>query len=604
MHPAALRRVPTRRDSSTPGSLEGRFPPHAPLRRGLPRPLSDDIGEILLQSGAIDEDQLRRARARQREAAETIEEALVALGASDEATVYRAVAKAAGLPFVDLSKGRVGEAVTERVPAEFAQEQGLMPVMERAGKLIVAIDDPMKRIVLDQLQFLMGDGEVACAIAAPSALKRAIEAAYGAAAEDAVAMSMGVGADDDGDGSDAPIVRLVTSMFRQALEARASDIHIEPGHGRVRVRFRVDGMLRDVVEHPDHLGAPLMSRLKIMARMDIAEKRKPQDGRIGLRIEGRDVDVRASILPSNHGETMVMRLLDRGQSLIGLGQLGFGTEDQRWFRKMIARPNGIVLVTGPTGSGKTTTLYAALQELNRPDVKIITAEDPVEYHIGGINQVQVETRIGLSFSRILKAMLRCAPNVILVGEIRDLETAEIAIQAALTGHLVFSTLHTNDAPSALTRLVDLGVKPFLVSAAVQGVVGQRLVRRLCPECAESYEPSESEARAVGLGGLFASGEKLTFKRPRGCRACEGSGYRGRVALYERLSLDAAVRDLTFRGAPLDDVRRAAEASGSLSTLLVDGGRKVTEGVTSVTEVLRVAGGSVAAADDDASILTA
>lgn len=526
----------------------------------------------------------------------------MALGFADESTIWRALAKANGLPFVDLSKGRVSESVIERVPSEFALEQGLMPVMEKSGRLIIAVDDPMKRIALDQLGFLLTGVELACAIAAPAALKRAIEAAYGAAAEDAVAMSMGAsGVDEDGDG-DAPIVRLVTSTFRQALDARASDIHIEPGHGRIRVRFRVDGMLRDAAEHPDHLGAPLMSRLKIMARMDIAEKRKPQDGRIGLRIDGRDIDVRASILPSNHGETMVMRLLDRSQNLMSLSDLGFGSEDQRWFRKMISAPNGIVLVTGPTGSGKTTTLYAALQELNRPDVKIITAEDPVEYHIGGINQVQVEPRIGLTFSRILKAMLRCAPNVILVGEIRDLETAEIAIQAALTGHLVFSTLHTNDAPSALTRLVDLGVKPFLVSASVQGVVGQRLVRRLCPDCASGYTPSESEIRALGLDAAQMD-PGLQFKEPKGCRACEGTGYRGRVALYERLSMDAAIREMTFKGASLDDVRRVATASGGLAPLMEDGARKVTEGLTSVTEVLRVAGSALSSADT-ASILSA
>lgn len=553
-------------------------------RKAFPK-LSQDLGDILTGSGALDEAQLREARAHQRTTGEALEEALVSLGVADEATVWRALAKSNSLPFVDLSKGRVPDSVLERVPAELAQEQGFLPVMEKGGKLIVAIDDPLKRIAVDQLQFLLGDIDVACAMAAPAALKRAIQAAYGARAEDAVALSMGVSGEDEEE-SDAPIVRLVTRTFKDALDARASDIHIEPGHGRVRVRFRVDGMLRDVAEHPDHLGAPLMSRLKIMARMDIAEKRKPQDGRIGLKLEGRDVDVRASILPSNHGESMVMRLLDRGQSLLGLAELGFGIDDQRWFRKMISRPNGIVLVTGPTGSGKTTTLYAALQELNRPDVKIITAEDPVEYHIGGINQVQVEPRIGLSFARILKAMLRCAPNVILVGEIRDLETAEIAIQAALTGHLVFSTLHTNDSASALTRLVDLGVKPFLVSASVQGVVGQRLVRRLCPECAEAYSPSEQEVRALNLEGMSTD---LKFKRARGCRACEGTGYRGRIALYERLSMDPAIREMTFRGASLDDVRRVASDSGGFSGMIVDGARKVTEGVTTVTEVLRVVG---------------
>jgi type IV pilus assembly protein PilB len=560
--------------------------------------LSQDLGDILVSTGAIDEAQLREAMAQQRGGGISLEEAVLGLGFSDEATVYRALAKASGLPFVDLSKGKVADAVLELVPAEFAQEQGVLPVMQKGDKLIVAIDDPLKRIVVDQLQFLLGDMEIACALSAPSSLKRALAAAYGAGAEEAVAASMGAVIGGDGEDDDAPIVRLVSSIFKQALDARASDIHVEPGHGRMRIRFRVDGMLRDVAEHPPHLGAPLMSRLKIMARMDIAEKRKPQDGRIGLKIEGRDVDVRASILPSNHGETMVMRLLDRGQSLLGLAQLGFSSDDQRWFRKMIDRPNGIVLVTGPTGSGKTTTLYAALQELNRPDVKIITAEDPVEYHIPGINQVQVENRIHLSFARILKAMLRCAPNVILVGEIRDLETAEIAIQAALTGHLVFSTLHTNDAPSALTRLIDLGVKPFLVAASVQGIIGQRLVRRLCSSCAQEYVPSELELRALGLTQVAANDPDLRFKRPKGCRACEGSGYKGRVALYELFTMDATIRERTFRGATLDDVRETAESSGALRGLLADGAAKVTEGLTSVTEILRVAGSKLTSAEEE------
>jgi type IV pilus assembly protein PilB len=282
---------------------------------------------------------------------------------------------------------------------------------------------------------------------------------------------------------------------------------------------------------------------------------------------------------------MVLRLLDRSKSLLSLKDLGFEDEDYRWFRRTIKRPNGIVLVTGPTGSGKTTTLYAALSELNRPDVKIITAEDPVEYHIAGINQVQVHPRIGLSFGRILKAMLRCAPNIILVGEIRDAETAEIAIQSALTGHLVFSTLHTNDAPSALTRLVDIGVKPFLVSAAVQAVIAQRLVRRLCPECATDYLPPPGEVASLSLSPAAVAGRK--FRRPRGCRACEGTGYRGRIALFEHMEMDAEVRDLVFRGASLEAIRRAGEGSGNLRSLLADGGRKVLEGRTSATEVMRV-----------------
>jgi type IV pilus assembly protein PilB len=545
--------------------------------------VSDSLGEMLLASGAVTEAQLREAQAFQRNGNLALPEALVRLGHVDETTLARAQAKSLGLPFVDLTKGRVPEALTARIPAEFAREQVLLPVAERGGKLIVAIDDPLKRIVVDQLQFMLG-GEVACALAAPSLLRAAVARAYGGTSEEHVARSLGAADEDEGAG-DAPIIRLVTRMFADALEARASDIHIEPRPSGLRVRFRVDGMLRTAAEHPAHLAAPITSRLKIMASMDIAEKRKPQDGRIGLKIKGRDIDVRASILPTNHGESMVMRLLDRSANLIGLRELGFQETQHKAFRRTIRRPNGIVLVTGPTGSGKTTTLYAALSELNRPDVKIITAEDPVEYHIRGINQVQVHARIGLTFARVLKAMLRSAPNVILVGEIRDLETAEIAIQASLTGHLVFSTLHTNDAPSALTRLIDMGVKPFLVSAAVQSVMAQRLVRRLCAQCAEEYAPDDTELRALRLDPRLYAGRK--FKRPRGCRQCDGNGYRGRLGLFEMLDMDEQLRDLVFRGASLDEVRRIALGSHLLEPLLTDGAQKVVAGLTTTTEVLRV-----------------
>ncbi len=549
--------------------------------RALPRAVSKSLGESLVSAGVIDESQLREALAYQRNGDISLERAIVKLGQADEATVTRHLAKQNGLPFVDLAKASLSPAVLERVPAEVAREQGILPLMVKSGKLVVAIDDPFKRILADQLQFMLGT-EVACALAAPTVFARVLAEHYGKSGEEEVAAHMGAEVVTD---DDAPIVRLVTRTFSDALEMRASDIHIEPGHGRMRVRYRIDGMLRDIAEHPEHLHAPLVSRLKIMAKMDIAEKRKPQDGRIGLRIKGRDIDVRCAILPSNHGETIVMRLLDRSASLVSLRDLGLADEDYRWFRRVISRPHGICLVTGPTGSGKTTTLYAALSELNRPDVKILTAEDPVEYHIRGINQVQVNTRIGLSFARILKAMLRCAPNIILVGEIRDLETAEIAIQSALTGHLVFSTLHTNDAPSALTRLIDLGVKPFLVSAAVQATVAQRLVRRLCSECAVEYEPEPEELVPLGLDRHAHAGVRL--RQPHGCRTCEGTGYRGRVALFETMEMDVGVREATFRGASLDEVRSRASASGSLRPLLVDGARKVLAGTTSIAEVLRV-----------------
>ncbi len=545
--------------------------------------MSQPLGELLIAAGVLDEARLRSALERQRGGNKRLGEVLLELGYVDEPTLARALAKQAGLPFVDLSKGRVAPGVLAEVPGEVAHELGVLPVLVKDGTLVVALADPLQRFALDTLEFRLGR-PVGAALAAPGALRKALEDAYGSFGETSSTAEPDepVGAEE---GDDAPVVRLVRRTLVDALEQRASDIHFEPAQGRLRVRFRIDGVLRIVAEHPPHLGAPLISRLKVMGSMDIAERRKPQDGRIELEIKGRRIDVRASILPSNHGETMVLRLLDRAANLIGLPELGFHADDHAWFRRLIARPNGIVLVTGPTGSGKTTTLYAALSDLNRPDVKIITAEDPVEYHIRGVNQVQVNPRIGLTFARILRAMLRSAPNVILVGEIRDVETAEVAIQAALTGHLVFSTLHTNDAPSALTRLVDMGVQPFLVSAAVQGVLAQRLVRRLCPECAESYPPERAEVLAMGLDPARLG--DAVFKRPRGCRACEGAGYRGRVGLFELLEMDGALRERVFAGTGVEALRREAEARGRLRPLLTDGARKVLAGQTSVAEVLRV-----------------
>jgi type IV pilus assembly protein PilB len=542
--------------------------------------VTSSLGDLLVDAEVVSDVQLKEALHYQRGKGVRLGEALVTLGHCDQTTVMRAVAKLHGMPFVDLEKGRIKPEVLERVPQELCLEQGLLPVMEKNGRLVVAVDDQLKRIVADQLTFMLG-AEVAVALATPDALKAAHRRYFGAGDDEAVAESMQAGDED----SDAPIIRLVSRMFKEALELRASDIHIEPANGRLGVRYRIDGVLRLAAEHPEHLAAPLISRLKIMGSMDIAEKRKPQDGRIGIQIDGRDIDVRASILPTNHGESMVLRLLDRSANLIGLRELGFEEEEYSWFRRTIRVPHGIVLVTGPTGSGKTTTLYAALSELNRPDVKIITAEDPVEYHIAGINQVQVQARIGLSFARILKAMLRAAPNIILVGEIRDIETAEVAIQAALTGHLVFSTLHTNDATSAITRLLDMGVQPFLVSSAIQAVIAQRLVRRLCSECAESYAPEEAEVAALGLDEVEVAGR--SFKRARGCKACDGRGFKGRVALFETFEMDSDLRDMTFRGASQEAIRETAVGTSRLRPLANDGARKVLDGITTVAEVLRV-----------------
>jgi general secretion pathway protein E/type IV pilus assembly protein PilB len=533
-----------------------------------------DLASLLLESQLISEADLRQAVELSRSRSLSLAQALVQGGQLNETQVARAEAKLHGLPFVDLSKGRPPKALLDLVPAEFCRDFKVLPVAESGGKLIMALADPLQRALVDQLEFQLGRA-VGCALAAPAALTAAVEACYGSGPTTAKAE-----AKDQGE--DAPLIRLVNRLFADALKQRASDIHLEPHAGGLRVRLRIDGVLRTVADQPPHLSAPLLSRLKVMGSMDIAERRKPQDGRIAIEIEGRPIDVRVSILPSNHGETMVMRLLDRSANLIGLPELGFLNEDQAWFQRLIARPHGIVLVTGPTGSGKTTTLYGALAALNRSDVKILTAEDPVEYHITGINQVQVNPKQGLSFARILRAMLRAAPNVILVGEIRDLETAEVAIQAALTGHLVFSTLHTNDAPSAVTRLIDMGVAPFLVSAALQGVVAQRLVRRLCASCAKPGQATEEELLSLGLP-LAPTG----LKRPTGCTLCEGSGFKGRIGLFELFEMDPEGRDLIFQRASLERLRSHSLAAGKLRPLLVDGARKVVQGLTAPAEVLRV-----------------
>ncbi len=549
--------------------------------------MSDRLGDLLVAQGVVDAQQLGKALALQKTRKVPLGEALVSLGLASEDQVWRVLARQHKLPFVDLAQdvargGRVRADVIALVPAAVAEEQRVVPVALKDGRLVLALDDPLRTFGLDTLSFVL-NREVAAALTTPAGLRAALRRYYAVdAGGPDVAAALKAG---EPEGEDAPVVRLVTRMIEQAIEQAASDIHVEPMEGRIRVRFRKDGVLHEVASHEPALLAPLNSRLKIMAGMDIAEKRKPQDGRIAVSVQGRPIDIRASVLPASHGEAIVMRLLDKERGLVGLDQLGLDTGDLTRFRAITGRPNGIVLVTGPTGSGKTTTLYAALKELNRADVKIITAEDPVEYEMPGINQVQVHARIGLTFARILRAMLRQAPNVILVGEIRDVETAEVAIQAALTGHLVFATLHTNDAPSALTRLVDMGVAPFLVSASVQAILAQRLVRKLCATCRQPCAPSESELRAVGLDPARLGGR--TLWRAEGCAACGFTGYRGRVGVYELMELDAALRDMTFRNEPAVAVRAQAERSGRLSTLRNDGLRKVLAGTTSISEVLKV-----------------
>jgi type IV pilus assembly protein PilB len=387
------------------------------------------------------------------------------------------------------------------------------------------------------------------------------------------------GVNEDGD---APVIKLVNLIIQEAVSLRASDIHIEPFADRIRIRYRIDGVLVERDSPPRRLLAPVLSRIKIMGSIDIAEKRRPQDGRIKMNLHGKHYDLRVSMLPTTNGQSCVMRILDRGNIQVSIKDLGFAEDDYNRFQQIIKRPNGIFLVTGPTGSGKTTTLYAALNEINRPDRKIITAEDPVEYYLPGVNQVEVKHQIGLDFARIIRAMLRQAPNIILVGEIRDNETAEIAIQASLTGHLVFSTLHTNDAPSAITRLVDIGVQPFLVASSVIAIMAQRLVRVVCPKCNQPDTPSAYEIKAAGI-----TPEQLknaTFRRGMGCGHCNHTGYRGRKGIFEMLKMTAALREATFKREPTQSIRRQSRLMG-MRTLLEDGILKALKGTTTLEEVL-------------------
>jgi type IV pilus assembly protein PilB len=531
---------------------------------------------MLRESSAISEEQLREALAVQKQRSVLLGEQLIVQGACDEDVVYRALAKQASMAYVNLEKSTPAEHITSLLAKQAAYELMSLPVAEKDEALLVAISDPRQAVAVDTLNFLL-EREIRLVIASPSHLRSALERAYGPDESSPGQQPLSSGEQHD----EAPIVRLVNRMFADAVKQRASDIHIEPFADRVRIRFRIDGKLVIADEHPTEVFAPLISHIKVSGGLDIAEKRRPQDGRIEHTVDGHELDVRVSVLPTNNGQTCVMRLLDREANLISLADLGMNEESLEWFSSLIERPSGIFLVTGPTGSGKTTTLYAALQTLNRPDKKILTVEDPVEYRIPGINQVQVHPQIGLTFPRVLRSFLRQAPNVVLVGEIRDRETAEVAIQASLTGHLVFSTVHTNDAPSAVTRLLDMGVPAFLIATSLQGVLAQRLLRRLCSECSTEEDASALEQSVLGV----SAGTKL--QRPQGCRYCTGTGYRGRIGAYEWLGLDASMRETLFQSDDPSDFSAAAMASPNLKRLKHDAVSKAIAGLTTVEEVLRV-----------------
>ena len=553
------------------------------------------VGEILLGWGVVNANALADALQYANEHGKRIGEALVELELCSEDDVSKALAAQFGFEYVDLDKA-VDKQHLDAIPADLITRYMVLPGGTENGRLKVIISDPLDLETLDALRFMLNT-ELTPALAPPGKIKRFIDTFVNKDSDElsqtmaSIDQDAPEDADEDGPASiagedtDAPIVRLVNLIIGEAVRGRASDIHIEPMADRVRVRYRVDGVCHIRDDVPKNMQAAVSTRFKIMSGMDIAEKRLPQDGRIKMKFGGSMIDFRVSALPSYHGESVVLRILRPESAQVGIEALGFAEDNHRTFLRIIRRPNGIFLVTGPTGSGKTTTLYSALQELNRPDRKIITAEDPVEYNFTGMNQCQVKEEIGLDFPRILRAMLRQAPNIILVGEIRDKEVADVAIQAALTGHLVFSTLHTNDAPSAITRLIDMGVKPFLVASAIQAIMAQRLIRLICPEC-KTQDPNPEPFMLKLLGFTDAEVEGATFMKGAGCKHCGGTGYRGRQGIFEMLVMNTELRELALRRATVTELRRAAVASG-MRNLLGDGKLKILAGATTLEEVARI-----------------
>ena len=561
-----------------------------------------NFSEILLRRGVVSPDQVTEADQMSRETNSSLAECLTKLGYATGEEVTQALAEFHNMEYVDLNEITIPEQIIELIPESVARENVILPLGEEGDALKVIVWDPFDIETIEKLRFIL-NRRVETALAPREGILESINRYYGliegesadsmlqeftdtaidfteTEGDDFSAEGGGSGIDENS----APIVRLVQMMISEAVQLRASDIHIEPFDDRIRIRYRIDGVLIERDSPPRRLLSSIISRVKILSDIDIAERRKPQDGRIRVSVGEKELDLRVSVIPTNHGQSVVMRLLDKDNIKIGIRQLGFGDYDYQRFNGLIKRPNGIILVTGPTGSGKTTTLYAALNAINRPDRKIITAEDPVEYYLAGINQVEVKHDIGVDFAAIIRSMLRQAPNVILVGEMRDNETASMGIQASLTGHLVFSTLHTNDAPSAVTRMVDMGVPGYLVASSVIAVMAQRLVRVICSRCKQSYQPSEAVLEDAGISREDA--KNADFARGKGCGYCQRKGFRGRQGIFEMMIVTAKIRELIFNNQSSVDIRKVAVKEG-MQTLYLDGLEKVKEGVTTLEEVTRV-----------------
>ena len=554
------------------------------------------IGEILIARGKLDAAALERALRLQQDSGEKLEQLLVTLGLCAQRDVAEAIATKLDLPLVDASGYPEFPILEERVSARFLRESRALPVREDETELALAMADPTDTYTIGAFEMVTGR-LVRPLVAIPTELEAALERLYGSgkSAQSQIIGDVETRVDElafDADvqqlkdlAAEAPVIRLVSLLITNALEMRASDIHVEPFENRLHVRYRIDGVLHDVESPPKRLAAAVISRIKIMANLDIAERRLPQDGRIRLRVQGKEIDLRVSTVPTMHGESVVMRILDKGGVALDFARLGFEADTLKGFLDVLMQPHGILLVTGPTGSGKTTTLYTALDRLNQPDVKILTVEDPVEYQMAGINQIQVKPQIDLTFANALRSIVRQDPDVIMIGEIRDLETAQIAVQSALTGHLVLSTVHTNDAPSTMNRLLDMGVEDYLLTSTIIGILAQRLVRTLCPHCKEKYTALPELVEEIKLR-RFTQEKDITLWHARGCKHCANTGYVGRVSILEMLPMTDSLRSMVMKHATATELRAEAIREGML-TMYEDGLRKALAGVTTFEEVLRV-----------------
>ncbi len=557
-----------------------------------------ELTQILIEMGAVDRAAAAQAREQARKIGKPVEQVLLDTQKASEENLTKALAIQNDMEYIDIevNKELLATADYRLLPADLIKRHQVLPLGTKNGRLRIVVGDPNDLEALEALRFRLNQPLEIC-LAQKSQIKKHVgrlfaeeqksidEMVRRMSLDTTIDVVPGATIDITARGGEAPINRLVDALITEAVKTRASDIHVEPMKDRVRVRYRIDGVCQLREDLRKQLQSRVIARLKIMAGMDIAEKRLPQDGRIRMNVDGTDIDFRVSALPGYHGESLVLRILRPDSVRIGIQHMGFEEDDYLRFRRIISRPNGIFLVTGPTGSGKTTTLYGALLELNTPDRKIITAEDPVEYNFAGINQCQVKEQIGLTFPKILRSMLRQAPNIILVGEIRDREAAEIAIQAALTGHLVFSTLHTNDAPSAITRLIDMGVKPFLVASSIQAIMAQRLIRVLCEQCKQVNDhPDPKFLSLLGFSEAQLAGRAIY--KAVGCEACHKTGYHGRTGIFELMSMNSELRELAFKRASTSAIRKAARATG-MKMLLDDGKIKVLNGVTTPEEIARV-----------------